>query len=112
MTELTAEQKREFWEWCGFKYLGRAINYNYAPGAEIEQDLWEWPSGSKSFALPSLTGVEALDNLFKYAVPQVRGTFILADLLVGWVLRIVYHKEGPALALFYALDKYRKEGER
>ena len=109
----SSEQLREFWEeWCGFiKKRGR---WQYDACKETNY-YWEAPDGRRYKEFPALD----LNNLFKYAVPKLRGkTDVLlsmapndevaektglwhADLLMdrvidGW-------GDTPALALFWAL---------
>ena len=63
--EPTDAQKREFWEWCGFRYE----NHGYDRSVDGE---WFDPSGKyfKS-GIKSLPPIDT-NNLFKFAVPKVK----------------------------------------
>ena len=72
MKEPTEEEIRRFWEWCGFGIV-KAKDYepDWISSYSEFQFGWRYPDGSLKSDLPSLEGVEALGNLFKYAVPKV-----------------------------------------
>lgn len=123
MTEPTQEQIKEFWEWCGFKYipfkhLGTRKDKSvlYPKGVTVistQQEHWEYPDGSKQTVAPDID----LNNLFRYAVPSSKFpcfTLSYGYYLSGYIFRArvcnaqniwrgAEHKTDPALALFWAL---------
>ena len=104
MKEPTAEQIKEFWGWCGFRFkLSASENPHY----------WLDPLGK---ALPVLPPID-LNNLFKWAVPKLnesglklrmlgqkrdRKTFFCA---IGSnnLPRMYKENKDPALVLFWAI---------
>lgn len=98
--QLTQEQIKELWEWCGFKYIGKAN----------VRDIWEAPDGGIYYDnLPPLD----FNNLFKYSVPkalmelQRLGAVIpLIELFSRWYDKICagYNYED---ALFWVIWKVR-----
>lgn len=59
MSEPTKEQQEKFWKRCGFEW-------------DEKYGHWNYPDGSPHSQLPKLTGIEALGNMFKYAVPRFK----------------------------------------
>ena len=62
----TDEQVKEFWEWCGGKYIGG--NYNTGEPAH-----YVMPDGG---IIPEGIPI-GLNNLFEYAVPKVFECFVI-----------------------------------
>ena len=108
----TKEQEQKFWGLCGLKPIKRE-------GSD-EIVRWELPSGGWRFFSPDID----LNNLFKYAVPQLREKgcrAMLSDKTEGDDVMYMgraygrhtnsfldaYDKD-PALALFWAIDKVRE----
>ncbi len=107
MNEPTQVQVREFWE--GY-------------GVEVEEDVYhgDFPDQEGYETIVYLPKPIDLNNLFKYAVPiaiEIIMTKIFKNIslekareafLMFW-LKEWDRSEDPALALFWALDKVRKE---
>ena len=55
----TQKELTEFWEWCGFR----------SNAMKLSEGGWNYPNGGWDIRLPVLD----LNNLFKWAVPKVRG---------------------------------------
>jgi hypothetical protein len=67
--EITQEELKRFWEWCGFKYHTYPEHW-YLGKIEIYGTRWITPDGKYALLdVPILN----LDNLFEYAVPKIRG---------------------------------------
>ncbi len=107
MSEPTQEQQEKFWKRCGFEW-------------DEKYGHWNYPDGSPHSQLPKLTGIEALGNLFKYAVPKLIPDHLfnieLMPQIDGWAVTIkttveneyrfdMHYGRGedPALALCWAL---------
>ena len=105
-TQPSDSEKREFWEWCEFKFIKDGYGWG--------QDSWLSPLGDTLLKLPNLD----LNNLFKYAVPKLKDNYQYE--LIGWnegQHRAVINKfqkgwaetytiamdKDPALALFWAI---------
>ena len=59
---------KEFWEACGFKPITHIQQYpDISTNRPDEIVAWLYPDNDKDYHLPEIT----LDNLFKYAVPEV-----------------------------------------
>ena len=121
--EPTPGQQQEFWEGCGFEQLPYG-NKDYHYEQTVKTMNWTHPLleyGSIEF-LPRID----LNNLFKYAVPKLYkdgqggvefryypGTLrcvLTTECEAGFEETQTSNKEfNPALALFWALDKARKE---
>jgi len=121
--ELTPEQTKEFWEKLGFQFVPRKESPRF--GGEQDYwavyDHWIYPDGSRHKELPKLTGIEALGNLFKWAVPEAveligntsqRTNEEAMTLLFGlWLKEFWTPRPAPISiqdALFWAIDKTRK----
>jgi len=127
MKEITENQIKEFWEWCGFKYQGFIPSFGNIPE---QKEAWRYPDGSMCFlsAYGTATGLPDinLDNLFKYAVSNVMESnqnFIdiqvrryiapgYDDFLISYTCEIwsdngqgsvIKQADTPALALFWAI---------
>ena len=95
----TQEQIKEFWEWCGFRFV-EDKGYDYT--------LREWevhyPNGEWHHAYKSEIGeLIDLNNLFKYAVPFVVKKYGLAIVrleLLASIFRAIKEDKDPPLALF------------
>ena len=71
MTEPTTEQIKKFWEWCGFKkeLIPRQID-----GKTYEHEMMLiYPDGFAVRVFMDEFPAIDLSNIFKYAVPMVRG---------------------------------------
>ncbi len=111
--EPTQERIKEFWEWCGLKLIQEA---GLLKSGIWTPELWKYPDGKGDFR-PSID----LNNLFKYAVPKVghcqihkwgeNGETFLAKAYLNHCMGRA-EDTNPALALFWALDKVRKETQR
>ncbi len=120
--ELTQEQVKMLWEWCGFKQLeaGRG-GYHFRSTKKI----WNWlPPGEteRHKSIPFLPPVD-LNNLFKYAVPKLervklyhvahyldyRAEVQLADDAGDIISGANRLNPDPALALFWAIWQIIKE---
>jgi hypothetical protein len=115
--EITQEEIKKFWEWCGFEpisHLGQIVS-------------WRYPNKDRRAYLPQITP----NSLFKYAVPKLlkddkypQLTEIILDPLEGWTVYLRYrslHDDGcvereevsithstPAIALFRAIQEVIK----
>ena len=112
MNKPTDEQIREFWEWCGFKYSHSARSKNFYTGALGRNvRFYSYPDGDVG-EIPPID----LNNLFKYAVPNVKWIQLSvghAGLYIAQVRLYSDNKESfkkalcedkdPALALFWAI---------
>ena len=112
MDKSTQEQIKEFWEWCGFKYVrvddipwhkkpeDYLTNYWYA------NNHWVYPDGSKNKDAPPID----LNNLFKYAVPKLHNDYKIwltyfpeFDTYNAQIGDSSISLKDPALALFWAI---------
>jgi len=112
---MTEQEIKEFWEKLGFKWANIRWDYHYERGQRVAD--WLYPDGTFHRDLPSLTGIETLGNLFKWAVPKVRsiwlqsgedGQFFCQALLGDIRSNLVINKD-PAIALFRAIQQVIKE---
>jgi len=115
---MTEQEIKEFWEKLGFEFVPR----KESPRFGREQDYWAvydhwiYPDGTKHKELPTLRGIKALGNLFKWAVPKLE---IEDDwrweVLQEWfynAMRNNNYKKDPtksAIALFRAIQQVIKE---
>jgi hypothetical protein len=85
----TKEEIQKFWEWCGL-VKNPWTSHWFCNHIEIELTL-------------------DLNNLFKYAVPNLKKTYyskynIVISLISDWATSILYDNDkDPALALFWAI---------
>lgn len=109
MTEPTQEQKKEFWEWCGFTMLlNKEWEQGYQKGGRLGRYVkWEYPDGSRHLSSPRID----LNSLLRYAVPQFAVKFGItktSELLHHWV-NDAYMSLPSAAELFWAIWKVIKE---
>lgn len=109
----TDEQKREFWELCGFKIVVHYVKHS---------EFWEYPDGELHPTYPPID----LNNLFQYAVPKLKEGLDYPQETIGfpterykchrflqmWVYSIAIQGKDPALALFWAIYKVLKEAKK
>ena len=115
MSEPTEEQIKELWEWCGFKFFKP-----YENGAIDVLD----PTGSLYLSpTPLAIPLVDLNNLFKWAVPNLQEQGLITSLVAvehsGFDCHIIrlfadepfitIRDKDPALALFWAIYKVIKE---
>jgi len=124
---MTEQEIKEFWEKLGFKWANIRWDYHYERGQRVAD--WLYPDGTFHRDLPSLTGIEALGNLFRWAVPKLQEvskehyiTFehpfnepTIWAVTINVELHYNYKEfEGrdndPAIALFRAIQQVIKEG--
>lgn len=106
--EPTQEQRKEFWERCGFEYGLHLVQHKTMP---YKITGWKSPDGSwLSEGFPPID----LNNLFRYALPKFLeeyGEGRTLGLLVDWVRAIVqqnlWGEEAPAL--FWALRQVKED---
>jgi len=95
---MDTEERKEFWEWCGFKY--EKIGQGHMPDF-VEFYEWRYPDEGNMHrsSLPPLD----LNNLFKYAVPKVS-----SDIIVNWAKMFTKDREfDPAIALYKTIQEAR-----
>ena len=86
----TQEQIKEFWEWCGFS-------------VKCENDIHYWYDPKGKFYDMHSPFID-LNNLFKYAVPKLKGWTPARDkILRQWLTIFIRDDSDPALALFWAI---------
>ncbi len=116
MSEPTQEQVKEFWEGYGFKF--------YQPVENGAIDVI-YPDGSMCLSPIKLAILPIdLNNLFKYAVPQALKVIAergycpsIMKLFQLWYDELVTQTgdssnvEQAALALFWVLDKIRRQSD-
>ncbi len=99
----TKEQEQELWIWCGFELW--------------QGSLYWYPDDTGARRLPNLYSIEAMGNLFKYAVPKLEdGIDIRFSKFddTEWFVRLenqvmTTEDEDPALALFWACYEVMKK---
>lgn len=115
MSEITQEEIRKFWEWCGWKYKSC---YDATTACGLD---WGWQppnitEGNYQTEMPPIT----LDNLFRYAVSKLQDKGYQIDITcfecdgfnVG-VLNVCHitdivselQDKDPAVALFRAIQE-------
>jgi hypothetical protein len=75
MDELTDQQIMEFWELFGFREDDTKRHYHYERGIRVVN--WLYPDGTFHRDLPSLRGLEAPGNLFKWAVSELQSEYYI-----------------------------------
>ena len=123
------DELKDFWEWCGFKWIQKKEDMIFGPIPQYHWNLiahWQYPDGHNHEELPALT----LDNLFKWAVPKLG--FVEISILsdppketsgVGYYVsirssthQVLGHSltwfPDPAQALYEAIQKRRKECQK
>ena len=119
--ELTQEQIKELWEWCGFKFTPHLSSKGNAyEGTE----LIEYPDRFKHVVAKGESLEPDLNNLFKYAVPMPPSynpdirliqsiTFDYGRCSIIDVMGEEYvgESQDPALALYWALWAVMKEAK-
>jgi len=110
---MTEQEIKELWKQLGFEQADIRWDYHYERGQRVAD--WLYPDGTFHRDLPSLTGIETLGNLFKWAVPKLE---IEDDwrweVLQEWfynAMRNNNYKKDPtksAIALFRAIQKVKE----
>jgi len=94
----TEEQIKEFWEWCGFRFIGYAGFYDNIP-------MYRKPNGIVNPGDTELPDLD-LDNLFEYAMPAIYEHNLWLELQKTGITNSFWCVDiNPAIELFWAIWK-------
>lgn len=110
MTEITKEEIKELWEWCGFKQnIELKSDYHYEFGKRVGN--WHYPNGKATYGymqegcLPDLD----LNNLFKYAINNLDWD-MKREVLSEWIEKYLEGDMKFEVALFRVIQEVIHNG--